>query len=189
MQQADVVLLGEFHDDPVAHALQLELLKRAAKALGYQLPTPKAPMPPAPAPAAASKADDGSSRQQARKASPAAPHAAVHTQLQLQQQQQGVAKRLPLRPLVLSLEMFERDVQPVLDEYLAGSASLADLMRDARPWPNYRCGELDLSKFLFVYRPVKMPVVYSVLGDTGQSLVLLIIECAMCLCNPPRRLM
>lgn len=39
--------------------------------------------------------------------------------------------------LVLSMEMFERDVQPVLDAYLAGRITEAELMRKARPWPNY----------------------------------------------------
>jgi uncharacterized iron-regulated protein len=41
------------------------------------------------------------------------------------------------RPLVLSLEMFERDVQFVLDEYLAGLISEQHLMESARPWDNY----------------------------------------------------
>ncbi len=31
------------------------------------------------------------------------------------------------RPLVLSLEMFERDVQSVMDEYLSGSITERDL--------------------------------------------------------------
>jgi uncharacterized iron-regulated protein len=41
------------------------------------------------------------------------------------------------RPVVLSLEMFERDVQPVLDDYLAGRVSEADLLARSRPWPRY----------------------------------------------------
>jgi uncharacterized iron-regulated protein len=41
------------------------------------------------------------------------------------------------RPLVLSLEMFERDVQYVLDEYLAGLISEEHLAASARPWDNY----------------------------------------------------
>jgi uncharacterized iron-regulated protein len=39
--------------------------------------------------------------------------------------------------LVVSMEMFERDVQPVLDRYLAGEIDEAALKQDARPWPNY----------------------------------------------------
>jgi uncharacterized iron-regulated protein len=41
------------------------------------------------------------------------------------------------RPVVLSLEMFERDVQPVLDDYLAGRVSEADFLARSRPWPRY----------------------------------------------------
>lgn len=39
--------------------------------------------------------------------------------------------------VVLSLEMFERDVQPVLDDYLAGRISEEEFLAGARPWPNY----------------------------------------------------
>ncbi len=41
------------------------------------------------------------------------------------------------RPVVLSLEMLERDVQGVLDDYLAGRVSEADFLARSRPWPNY----------------------------------------------------
>ena len=41
------------------------------------------------------------------------------------------------RRLILSLEMFERDVQPILDEFMADAISERDLLQDARPWPNY----------------------------------------------------
>ncbi len=41
------------------------------------------------------------------------------------------------RPVVLSLEMFERDVQPVLDDYLAGRISEADFLARSRPWDRY----------------------------------------------------
>jgi uncharacterized iron-regulated protein len=41
------------------------------------------------------------------------------------------------RPVVLSLEMFERDVQPLLDDYLAGRLSEADFVARSRPWPRY----------------------------------------------------
>ena len=43
----------------------------------------------------------------------------------------------PDRPLVLSLEMFERDVQYVLDEYLLGLISEEHFRASARPWDNY----------------------------------------------------
>ncbi len=40
--------------------------------------------------------------------------------------------------VVLSMEMFERDVQPVLDRYLAGSLDESAFLAAARPWSNYR---------------------------------------------------
>ncbi|TVP75592.1 MAG: hypothetical protein EA352_07785 [Gemmatimonadales bacterium] len=41
-------------------------------------------------------------------------------------------------PPVLSMEMFERDVQPVLDEYLGGWITEEQFLAASRPWPNYR---------------------------------------------------
>ncbi|MGE0084367.1 MAG: ChaN family lipoprotein [Desulfococcaceae bacterium] len=42
------------------------------------------------------------------------------------------------RPVVLSMEMFERDVQPVMDEYLADLISERHFTESARPWHSYR---------------------------------------------------
>jgi uncharacterized iron-regulated protein len=42
-----------------------------------------------------------------------------------------------LRQVVFSMEMFERDVQYVLDEYLAGLISEEHFLNSARPWPEY----------------------------------------------------
>ena len=39
--------------------------------------------------------------------------------------------------VILSLEMFERDVQPMLDDYLAGRMSEADFLARSRPWDRY----------------------------------------------------
>jgi len=39
--------------------------------------------------------------------------------------------------LVLALEMFERDVQDVLDAYLSGKISEKTFLKQCRPWPNY----------------------------------------------------
>src|SRR5262245_36506932 len=64
MLEADVTLIGESHDDPVAHYLQLRLLRQFCET-------------------------------------------------------QAKAGK-PTRPIALSLEMFERDVQHVVEEYLAG---------------------------------------------------------------------
>ncbi|MDX1532160.1 MAG: ChaN family lipoprotein [Rhodothermales bacterium] len=60
----------------------------------------------------------------------AAAHALQRRLLQALVEQTG-------RPVILSLEMFERDVQPVLDEYLAGLVRERDLLAAARPWGNY----------------------------------------------------
>jgi len=40
--------------------------------------------------------------------------------------------------VVLAMEMFERDVQPVLDSYLAGEINEAEFLSKARPWGQYR---------------------------------------------------
>ncbi|KXZ48240.1 hypothetical protein GPECTOR_29g20 [Gonium pectorale] len=60
------------------------------------------------------------------------------------------------RPVALSLEMFERDVQAVMDEFLAGAVTEADLMKDARPWPNY---VVDYRPLVLAAREAGAPVV------------------------------
>ena len=73
-QEYDVVLLGETHEDAIAHKLQEIIFARLAAS----------------------------------------------------------------RPsVVLSLEMFETDVQHVLDEYIGGLIREEDMKIDARPWANY----------------------------------------------------
>jgi uncharacterized iron-regulated protein len=42
--------------------------------------------------------------------------------------------------VVLAMEMFERDVQPTLDKYLAGEIDEAGFVHAARAWSNYRTG-------------------------------------------------
>lgn len=49
-----------------------------------------------------------------------------------------VAQYCQVRKCALSLEMFERDVQTVLDEYLAGQISENHFMLSSRPWGNYK---------------------------------------------------
>lgn len=39
--------------------------------------------------------------------------------------------------VIVSLEMFERDVQPLLDEHVAGRVSEAEFLAGSRPWRNY----------------------------------------------------
>jgi uncharacterized iron-regulated protein len=80
--RAEVLLVGEEHDDMVAHALEAELYGRAVDA-------------------------------------------------------HGAASGIPGRTVVLSLEMFERDVQYVLDEYLDGLVTEDHFLRGARPWDDY----------------------------------------------------
>ena len=41
------------------------------------------------------------------------------------------------RPVIVSLEMFERDVQGALDDYLAGRITESDFLARSRPWPRY----------------------------------------------------
>ena len=60
--------------------------------------------------------------------------------------------------VVLSLEMFERDVQPLVDAYLAGGLSEADFRAQSRPWPNY---ETDYRPLLELAKAKHWPVVAS----------------------------
>jgi uncharacterized iron-regulated protein len=58
-----------------------------------------------------------------------ATHAAEHAVLAAIGERRG--------HVVLTLEMFERDVQPLLDQYLAGTISEANFLAGARPWDRY----------------------------------------------------
>jgi uncharacterized iron-regulated protein len=40
-------------------------------------------------------------------------------------------------PVTVSLEMFERDVQTALDDYVSGRSSEEEFLKAARPWPRY----------------------------------------------------
>lgn len=51
------------------------------------------------------------------------------------------------RPVVLSLEFFERDVQPILDEYLADLITEKSFLDDTRPWPRYETDYRPLIEF------------------------------------------
>jgi uncharacterized iron-regulated protein len=100
LARADVLFVGETHDNPVAHLLEAELLRRADEAYG-----------------------------------PSSP------------------KR---RPVALSLEMFERDVQTVLDEYLAGLITERHFLLSSRPWRNY---ETDYKPLVEYARAHHLPVI------------------------------
>ncbi len=58
--------------------------------------------------------------------------------------------------VTLSLEMFERDVQPVLDDYLAGKVSEDAFLKGARPWPRYAT---DYRTLVEIARAEKWPVI------------------------------
>jgi uncharacterized iron-regulated protein len=58
---------------------------------------------------------------------------------------QAMHRRCP--DLVLSLEMFERDTQLVVDEYLAGLITESAFLAASRPWPNYRTDYRPLVEF------------------------------------------
>ena len=75
---SDVIFLGENHDDATAHAIQLEIFKRAVEKYSAQ------------------------------------------------------------RTVALSMEMFERDVQIVLDEYRRDLITEKKFLDDSRPWGNYK---------------------------------------------------
>ena len=94
MEGADVVLLGETHDDRIAHLLQLQLLRGAQQRFSR------------------------------------------HGNRLMEPLTGSMAHKLYLinwafcrtdRPVALSLEMFERDVQGIMDEYLSGAITERDL--------------------------------------------------------------
>jgi uncharacterized iron-regulated protein len=58
----------------------------------------------------------------------------------------GANDRAP-RPVALSLEFFQRDVQPILDEYLAGLITEKSFRNDSRPWPRYETDYRPLIEF------------------------------------------
>lgn len=86
--RADVVILGEHHDDAGTHRMELALLQAVAR----------------------------------RRAN-----------------------------VVLALEMFERDVQPILDQYLAGAIAEEAFLKASRPWPNYASDYRPLIEFAKVH--------------------------------------
>lgn len=60
------------------------------------------------------------------------------------------------RPVSLSLEMFERDVQSTLDSYLKGDLSEADFLKTSRPWANYNADYRPMVEFA---KSRSMPVI------------------------------
>jgi uncharacterized iron-regulated protein len=76
--------------------------------------------------------------------------------------------------LALSLEMFERDVQGVVDEYLGGYITETHFLQSSRPWPNYKTDYRPLVEFC---KERKLPVVaanaprryVNIVGRAGQQ--------------------
>lgn len=93
---ADVVFLGEQHDDPVGHAIEAEVFRRVYAAYSGQ------------------------------------------------------------RHLNLSMEMFERDVQIVVDEYLNSLITEKQFLDASRPWGNYKTDYRPLVEFA---KEKKLPVI------------------------------
>ena len=58
---------------------------------------------------------------------------------------EGLARRRV--PVTLSLEMFERDVQPTLDIYVSGTSAEDEFLKGARPWPRYATDYRPLVEF------------------------------------------
>ncbi|HEU0174850.1 MAG TPA: ChaN family lipoprotein [Blastocatellia bacterium] len=62
---------------------------------------------------------------------------------------EGLARRRG--NVVVAMEMFERDTQPSLDEYLAGRLNEEDFLSASRPWPNYATDYRPLVEFARVH--------------------------------------
>src|SRR5436190_19981597 len=54
--------------------------------------------------------------------------------------------------LVVAMEMFERDVQPAIDRYLAGTAAEDEFLKAARPWPRYASDYRPILEFARAHR-------------------------------------
>lgn len=67
-----------------------------------------------------------------------------------------VEKYRPTRQVALSMEMFERDTQIVLDEYLNGLITEKQFEANARPWKNYPQGYKPLVELA---KAQKLPVI------------------------------
>ena len=61
------------------------------------------------------------------------------------------AQHAASRSLVLGLEMFETDVQTVLDEYAAGTIREQDFLAASRPWPRYATDYKPLVEFAIAH--------------------------------------
>jgi uncharacterized iron-regulated protein len=60
--------------------------------------------------------------------------------------------------VVVALEMFERDVQPLLDQYLAGTITEQQFLAGSRPWPRYQTDYRPIVEFAKAHQ---LPVIAS----------------------------
>jgi uncharacterized iron-regulated protein len=79
---------------------------------------------------------------------------------------EGLARRRG--NIVVAMEMFERDVQPLLDNYLAGRTPEHDFLAGSRPWPRYIT---DYRELVELARTSKWPVIASDVPRRLASLV------------------
>ena len=93
LTSADVIIVGEEHNDPVAHFIELEIVKGIARLRGA---------------------------------------------------------------VAVSMEMFERDVQHIVDEYLRDEISEEFLIKDGRAWDNY---ETDYKPIVEFAKTNQLPVI------------------------------
>jgi uncharacterized iron-regulated protein len=70
-----------------------------------------------------------------------------HSGIHLAQMQVFKALQQRYADMTLSLEQFERDTQPLLDQYLAGEIGEKVLQKDGRGWPNYEQSYRPLVEF------------------------------------------
>ena len=78
--------------------------------------------------------------------------------------------------LVLSMEMFERDVQPAVDAFLHGETDEAEFLSATRPWPNYDRDYSAIVRFAKVHRlpllaaniPRRIAAVYARTGSLAE---------------------
>jgi uncharacterized iron-regulated protein len=74
-------------------------------------------------------------------------------------------------PVVVAMEMFERDVQGSLDKYAAGTITEEQFLKESRPWPRYAT---DYRPILEFARANKLPIVASnvprrIASDVGKT--------------------
>src|SRR6188768_1459607 len=74
-------------------------------------------------------------------------------------------------PVVVAMEMFERDVQGSLDKYAAGTIAEEQFLKESRPWPRYAT---DYRPILEYARANKLPIVASnvprrIASDVGKT--------------------